>query len=108
MCFVNNINYYINQVWLKKYIIWPHPKYVEIYTQKFVAQILFVITNIITIIMTSIIIIIMLKIVLLLNIFCGNFIYFICIHFCKDALNRQGKFIYTAHFIHNGNSKCFT
>ncbi len=79
MRFVNNINYYINQAWLKKYIIWSHPKYVEIYTQKFVAQILFVITNIITIIMTSIISIIMLKIVLLLNIFCGNFILFVFI-----------------------------
>jgi len=22
--------------------------------------------------------------------------------------SRQGKFIYIAHFIHNGNSKCFT
>jgi len=25
-----------------------------------------------------------------------------------DDKARQGKFIYIAHFIHNGNSKCFT
>ncbi len=28
-----------------------------------------------------------------------------CIHLGKA---RQGKFIYIAHFIHSGNSKCFT
>lgn len=63
MHFINNINCYINQAWLKKIIIiWPHPKYVEIYTQKFVSQILFVI-----IIIMTISIVIMLKIVLLHN-----------------------------------------
>jgi len=32
-------------------------------------------------------------------------------HTCNNKIlykARQGKFIYIAHFIHNGNSKCFT
>ncbi len=33
----------------------------------------------------------------------GNATY--CVFYSKA---RQGKFIYIAHFIHSGNSKCFT
>ncbi len=28
--------------------------------------------------------------------------------YLKTVTVRQGKFIYIAHFIHSGNSKCFT
>ncbi len=29
------------------------------------------------------------------------------INSARALFNRQGKFIYIAHFIHSGNSKCF-